>query len=656
VPLPPNHGMEGRKACHNCRRNRRRCDRSIPSCNKCHSLGQDCLGYGQLFRWTDSVASRGHLKGKTTFAKKHAPGPSTDRQLCIAKPGAQAFLHALPRKSLVDPVFQDLDLTSKFYLNYYSSRLSVELVAHDYVGINPFKDLVPMSSRYTFLRPIIIAVSALHYSNLIRRAAPGDKHESAASVNALVHALDARHNAVKALQRLLEGWQQEKAQGALQVSQRSGPEIDAFLATVVFFINFALIDSGGGGWQAHLGAAGRLLIPQAVVTAGDDDSQSLICQPRPMSGFDSCLATLFPDLGPDALSATPSPVLTSPRQLTVRDYVASDAVAYHVWNRTLESLIASGPVLEGNEIETTQAQGSSWELDPDSLLPIMLRTESNCYHSCPAILLHLMLRTSRLVRQCRISESPPAQKPAAMDYMSEDTRLSMFMDLLHEAQSFDVELWAAEMSARNAADLGANLSPELETALRTHIGAVYRATACLYILLAAPGLYRYVEHQRDSSDLYGEHQQYRQRRIPTLPTTSELADLILYKLSMFEPNSPFFKYTTWPVFMTGVEAGPTGDRRAWVMARLERMYDMCPWGMLKSAMDVLGQIWAARDEMAVVKLEKTEASPDGLDRCGESENRESSISTTVEQAGMVDDHDFDWLSKLHRLNIDCLIV
>lgn len=511
-----------------------------------------------------------------------------------------------------------------------------------------------MSSRYTFLRPIIIAVSALHYSNLVRRAAPGDKHESAASVSALIHALDARHNAIKALQRLLEGWQQEKAQGAPQVSQRSGPEIDAFLATVVFFINFALIDSGGGGWQAHLGAAGRLLIPQAAVSAGDYDSQSLVSQSRPMSGFDSCLATLFPDLGSETLSITPDQVLASPRQLTVRDYVASDAAAYHVWNRTLESLIASGPVLAGND----PAQGSSWELDPDSLLPILLRTESNCYHSCPAMLMHLMLRTSQLVRQCRISESLSAQKPTAIDYMSEDTRLSMFMDLLYEAQSFDVELWATEMSARNAVELGAHLSPEPETALRTQIGAVYRATACLYILLAAPGLYRYVERQRDSSNLGGEHQQHQQREIPTLPTTSELADLILYKLSMFEPDSPFFKYTTWPVFMTGVEAGPTGNRRAWVMARLGRMYDLCPWGMLKSAMGVLGQIWAARDEMAVRKLEKAEAeaSPDGLAGCDGLDDGESSPSRTVEQAEMVDDDDLDWLSRLRRLKIDCLIV
>ncbi|KAH7026283.1 fungal-specific transcription factor domain-containing protein [Microdochium trichocladiopsis] len=628
--------MEPRKPCHNCRRNRRRCDRSVPSCNKCHSLGQDCLGYGQLFRWTNSVTSRGRLKGRTTFPKSQVVNTQLNKQWSGTDSSTWTLSKPLITSSLVDPVFQDLDAQSKFYLHYYSSRVSMELVAHDYVGINPFRDLVPMSSRYTFLRPIVIAVSALHYSNLVRRAAPGDKEESPASISALIHALDARHAAIRTLQALLEHWQHEKSQGAPKVSQRSGPEVDAFLATIVFFINFALIDSSGGGWQAHLGAAGRLLIPQAPNFAVDESSQALTKQARPATGFEACLAALFSDLSTEKASLVSTPALWHSHQLTVRDFVASDAVAYYVWNSTLASLIRPPSFPEGRNPSPDQAE-NSWELDPESLLPILLRTETNCYHSCPAALLCLMLRTSRLVRRFRNSPNPA-------QHASQDERLSVFTELLQEAQSFDVEQWAADMSARNAANLVSQIPPEIEMALRVHVGAVYRATACLYILLAAPGLYRYVEHRRSYSD--------NPQALPTLPLTSELAELIHHHLSKFEPDSPFFKYTTWPVFMTGVEAGPSGERRAWVIARLQRMYDLCPWGMLKSAEDVLLQIWAARDRAAVPMAEKMEAAEvDGGELLVGGAERRSD-----RQVLLADDDEHDWLSRLRGLKIDCLIV
>ena len=56
------------KPCHNCRRQRLRCDRSYPHCNKCVNAGKECLGYGKLFRWTGAVASRGKLAGRTSSA------------------------------------------------------------------------------------------------------------------------------------------------------------------------------------------------------------------------------------------------------------------------------------------------------------------------------------------------------------------------------------------------------------------------------------------------------------------------------------------------------------------------------------------------------------------------------------------------------------
>lgn len=60
------------KPCHNCRRQRLRCDRSYPHCNKCAAAGKECLGYGKLFRWTGAVASRGKLAGRTSSAPLQA--------------------------------------------------------------------------------------------------------------------------------------------------------------------------------------------------------------------------------------------------------------------------------------------------------------------------------------------------------------------------------------------------------------------------------------------------------------------------------------------------------------------------------------------------------------------------------------------------------
>lgn len=53
--------------CHNCRRRRLRCDRAIPACQKCTEFGQECLGYGNLFRWVGAVASHGKRAGHKTW-------------------------------------------------------------------------------------------------------------------------------------------------------------------------------------------------------------------------------------------------------------------------------------------------------------------------------------------------------------------------------------------------------------------------------------------------------------------------------------------------------------------------------------------------------------------------------------------------------------
>lgn len=134
------------KPCHNCRRQRLRCDRSFPHCNKCASLGKECLGYGKLFRWTGAVASRGKLAGRTSSApvsnnqiQSHTstswsttgspsansspstpspPGCDMQQLVKVKSPTSSVEADITSPYILVDPLFQDLGPTHRYYLSY----------------------------------------------------------------------------------------------------------------------------------------------------------------------------------------------------------------------------------------------------------------------------------------------------------------------------------------------------------------------------------------------------------------------------------------------------------------------------------------------------------------------------------------------------------
>lgn len=150
------------KPCHNCRRQRLRCDRSYPHCNKCTNAGKECLGYGKLFRWTGAVASRGKLAGRTSSAPVTAKGgavaaaselfassghspsdtgymsaisstesanspPTTPLGSCGATPESMQLVSSRATSVekqlktpyiLVDPLYQDLGDSHRYYLSY----------------------------------------------------------------------------------------------------------------------------------------------------------------------------------------------------------------------------------------------------------------------------------------------------------------------------------------------------------------------------------------------------------------------------------------------------------------------------------------------------------------------------------------------------------
>ncbi|RYP91779.1 hypothetical protein DL770_002123 [Monosporascus sp. CRB-9-2] len=150
---------------------------------------------------------------------------------------------------------------------------------------------------------------------------------------------------------------------------------------------------------------------------------------------------------------------------------------------------------------------------------------------------------------------------------------------------FDTQAWANEIYARNLMAFG--VVDKAEVHLRAHIATTYRTTACLYMLLIAPGLQSYMRRRAQSRVAEDDH-------LPTLLNTEDYAATTLKLLSFVPAASPLFKYTTWPVFMTGVETA-LPERRAWVMGRMQAMLDLCPWGMLTAAMETLTEIWLLRD-------------------------------------------------------------
>ncbi|KAI1350423.1 fungal-specific transcription factor domain-containing protein [Xylaria sp. FL0043] len=611
--------MNDRKACHNCRRRRLRCDRSVPVCFKCTKTGQKCLGYGKLYRWVDTAApADSTYRDQDAALKSFSESIHQSRTMTDGgKSCDNRALRNIPndtqqklRVALADPLLQDLTGSSRHYLSYFASRFCKDLVVHDSLerGTNPFRELIPMSQTYSYLQHIIIAVSAVHYYNAIRYATSQHSH---ISQTALIDALHARQTAIRELIALIQEKRTGNRHGESQADQ------DALLATVLFFVNFTLIDSGKHGWKDHLTAAGRLLSINRPATVSFSLSAGDEGQPQLDDASPSLLE--LASLSVPSIPEESSEVI--PRPLTACDYVNSDTLAYFIWNCALESLVSSSPspspsspVLSSNTLDYT-AQPLAW--DVSKVMKILSRTEANSYHSCPAYLMGIVLRVARITQYVKTSSS---QSPAS-------AQMDAYLHLLKEAESFDVNEWAAGVSTHMLGILG--VMNEHELRLRCHIAATYRAAVCLYILLVAPGLP--AEIRRRARLGVGDPASF-----PSLPTTEDLASTIFQQLSLIPKTSPLFKYTLWPVFLTGVDA-VSDTRRLWVLDRMCAMRDLCPWGFMTSAMEMLAEIWKLRD---AVKREVDE----------------TSLCNETTEADQIDEDGTDWLARLRGLKIDCLIV
>ncbi|KID97926.1 acriflavine sensitivity control protein acr-2, partial [Metarhizium majus ARSEF 297] len=580
------------KPCHNCRRRRLRCDRSWPTCNKCTLSGQECLGYGKVFVWTQAIDSQGNPRpspasgrrpGETGAFQPQAPPDSggtrgdvavgwalagtggldpdqihdvqviyaehahdervfrghyqqqplalrgampgkdivspgematTDKDVCIANtpnPDHQVDMPIraglLGGRSLTDPLFQDLDRTSRAYITHFNDRVCRDLVARD-SDSNPFRELIPLTNRHPLLLQVLIATSAIHCCNLFRPnnsiptslTNPGDylaqlRLRDDSSRQILIDALTAKEKAIAYLRQ---------AMGSLNLARSEVGSVVA-LAAMHFFVKFDLIDfeprvvdeKDGKevekiqGWRYHLEAASIVL---------------------------ELLA-----LDPTRHAST----------RILRDCVIADCFIYHILGSTLaETAMASRIARCGSE-----------------LLEVMKRVEVNSYLSCPPEILKIILSASQLSCQGPYTDFDLAA--------AEQARA-----LIDEACAFDIIAWADQLrQLPNVTDIKS----------RFHVASAHRSAVCLYIIRALPVV-----------------------RVVYPVDANILVNDILYHLGQIHDEDPYFKATSWPTFIAGAETRDVGHRES-TLKRMFAIWQICPWGYIFAAIRMLKHAWQIQD-------------------------------------------------------------
>lgn len=311
------------KPCHTCRRRRLKCDRTFPKCHKCIQMGQECLGYQGLFLWNKGVASRGkmmgkmfeeiehkkskHLRPRTITPTSTYTGKAANMAFSFSSTGLQSlqpteYTPRLPRASqhrtpqgdftgfslnysLTDPLFQNLDQSSRNYLCYCESSSPVllvvvfcvkictgiqvashvckDLVIYDIPYCNPFRDLIPLTRGYSILFNVILAISALHLSNALQRSVL-----TRSSSGPLLHATALNETKCMFMSSISVSSEYKDAliskQSALRLLRQAledtpSVDMDIILASVLLFIEFELIDSGKDDWRLHVNGARRLI-------------------------------------------------------------------------------------------------------------------------------------------------------------------------------------------------------------------------------------------------------------------------------------------------------------------------------------------------------------------------------------------------------------
>ncbi|KAK0623923.1 fungal-specific transcription factor domain-containing protein [Immersiella caudata] len=495
------------KGCHNCRRRRLRCDRSVPTCLKCSTNGEECLGYGTLLRWTNAPAIKGKLAGQLRM-KPPKPSQSSSQsssqsisavetqEETIEDPSDQLIL--LDMKSelqtdspspktactilpgLLDPILDHLNANSRSYIHHsVSNAVCKDLVSLDQDTRNPFRSMIPLIQEFEYLQNIVIATSAMHLATAFR-------YQNRPARQELVDALAAKGKAIRQLRDAIEN--------ATPTNQT------AVLAAIVFFVNLDLIDSGKGIWEDHVKAAETLI-------------SSLHRQARrKLSRQDSGLAPLA-------------------------DAIAADCLTYRILGSTTSGDTVPG--FGGNKID---------------VLSILKRAQAHSYHCSPPEIMYMILLANQECAKTREAE-PTIRR-----------RLGLLLD---QARDFDVHAWVHGIEG---------LHPEDDLDARERIASAHRAAARLYISLIMP-------EDDDSPEC-------------PRPNYDGFVKEILDHLSSVPFDHMLLKGAVWPTFMAGAQTDDPARRES-CRERLGAAYTQyphtCPWGYVRTAIEMLNMIWANKE-------------------------------------------------------------
>lgn len=284
------------KACHNCRKKRWKCDRSLPVCHKCLSSGAECLGYGKLFVWNNGVASRGKMMGKSyeealatrrdgqahlprlafrptptpkpSSQPEHYPGLSHSADLDYRDDSSSSsgeegeHVGTVVQRPLLDPLVQDLSSHSRYYLFHFASQLCADMVCHDAPGQNPLRELIPATSAYPLLLQIMIASSAFHVFNISQDPMSQSVYQQTQKpcLMAYYQAVSRFGGPLKSSYHdALVAKQQALSLMAKSVASVNSSNIDMILVAILLFVNYDLIESGRDKWKVHMEGARKLI-------------------------------------------------------------------------------------------------------------------------------------------------------------------------------------------------------------------------------------------------------------------------------------------------------------------------------------------------------------------------------------------------------------
>ncbi|KAK3950036.1 fungal-specific transcription factor domain-containing protein [Pseudoneurospora amorphoporcata] len=384
------------KACYNCHRKRLRCDKSLPSCLKCSINGEECLGYGIVLRWaacnsptsttTTRTTNKAYFNTTSRTVKSSTPirasTPSNPRGIIpditsnytphnaisnttsttasttgISSPTLDepetidSFTVETPignhvdlspqtpddtqesnsqiikrpvnfiKIPLTDPLLNGLSSKEKWYMHHFATIVCRDLVSIDQKERNPFRAIIPLVRKFDYLQSVVLATAAMHLSTLHKY-----QGQSLPSETALVDALMLKSRALHLLRAA--------------ISDDTLTDQAMILSAIVFLVNLDLIDSGRGGWKAHVEAARRLISSLYLTRAH----------------LDGAIAPLV-------------------------NAIAADCLTYRIY----------GATISGN------TSSSDNTLDDGVVLPYILQNaEAYSYHCAPPAILQMILSASQL--------------------------------------------------------------------------------------------------------------------------------------------------------------------------------------------------------------------------------------------------------------------